>query len=732
MNRTALNYTTLLLYVFGFLLLLEWMYPVEQLTDTGNIWVFMLYLLLALAFSYFQVGLLYRVLVKTGYVLFALHYLYFAEPFFSFGWLPVLLSDFAANIQHLVLFRWDQLSNIFRSILFFILIGLMAYLMKYWLVVQRRILVFFIMTLIYVTVLDTFTVYDASAAIIRTVIIGFLLMGILTFLRVVEKERIAMPPARANMKGWILPFVFLIAASTFFAYVIPKSDPRWPDPVPYIESFVTGIRDGTWSQGTGFGTDDSRLGGPFRGDDRVVYVTKSTLSHYWRVETKDVYTGKGWVSSRETVNFPLQNFAVPFYPYSERIFAKENHMATIEAKTKASHLIYPAGVRRISSQEDLSFHVDISLEKIHSQRAGKKAAPGHYEVYYNIPDINVNKLKSLRDINLRYLDGRFLERYTQLPDSLPQRVKELAHELTAGHSALYDKVKAVENYFKTSGFVYEQTDVETPGLNDDYVDQFLFETKRGYCDNFSTSMIVLLRSAGIPARWVKGYTEGEFRRFDEQGLQEREITNNNAHSWVEVYFPDIGWIPFEPTISFTGNPRLQGEEFSEPVEEEPEVPEENGEEAPEEEPLEPAVDENSGESSAEQGGRDNKAHFINIAKAVLAGAAGILIITGLVLFFTRKKWLPYYYISRFKKKNDNEAFLAAYQVLLKQLERCGIKRRPEQTLREYAQSVDLKFSTTEMSMITSYYEHYLYKGVLGENTWQRTREAWERMMKTIA
>ncbi|MBD4895172.1 hypothetical protein GUF81_05585, partial [Xanthomonas citri pv. citri] len=93
--------------------------------------------------------------------------------------------------------------------------------------------------------------------------------------------------------------------------------------------------------------------------------------------------------------------------------------------------------------------------------------------------------------------------------------------------------------------------VTIPKNDEDYVDQFLFETKMGYCDNFSSAMVVLLRSAGIPARWVKGYTSGEYKEAGNKNGSIYEVTNNNAHSWVEVYFPEQGWVTFEPTKGFT-------------------------------------------------------------------------------------------------------------------------------------------------------------------------------------
>ncbi len=81
------------------------------------------------------------------------------------------------------------------------------------------------------------------------------------------------------------------------------------------------------------------------------------------------------------------------------------------------------------------------------------------------------------------------------------------------------------------------------------MDYFLFDTKVGYCDNFSTAMVVLLRAAGLPARWAKGFTGG-YQTGTKDDNKIYTILNSNAHSWPEVYFPGFGWLPFEPTRFF--------------------------------------------------------------------------------------------------------------------------------------------------------------------------------------
>ena len=149
--------------------------------------------------------------------------------------------------------------------------------------------------------------------------------------------------------------------------------------------------------------------------------------------------------------------------------------------------------------------------------------------------------------------------------------------ITEKQESVYDKTKAIERYFARNGFVYDQKNVAIPEENDDYVDQFLFDTKRGYCDNFSTSMVVLLRTIGIPARWAKGFAPGETSK-NAEGDRIYQITNNEAHSWVEAYMPGLGWMPFEPTIGFSGPADIHYD--LELEDNDPEIPERKEQEQP--------------------------------------------------------------------------------------------------------------------------------------------------------
>ncbi|MBC8931800.1 transglutaminase domain-containing protein, partial [Escherichia coli] len=77
-------------------------------------------------------------------------------------------------------------------------------------------------------------------------------------------------------------------------------------------------------------------------------------------------------------------------------------------------------------------------------------------------------------------------------------------------------------------FTYSTDDAKETPRGADYVDQFLFETQIGYCDNFSTSMVVMLRTLGIPARWAKGYTPGESEKKENDAKTPYTITNNKT------------------------------------------------------------------------------------------------------------------------------------------------------------------------------------------------------------
>lgn len=133
--------------------------------------------------------------------------------------------------------------------------------------------------------------------------------------------------------------------------------------------------------------------------------------------------------------------------------------------------------------------------------------------------------------------------YLKLP-RLDPRIPRLAQEITASADNSYDKAIAIEQYLRTRfGYTLELSRTAPR----DPLAEFLFERKQGHCEYFASSMAVMLRTLGIPARIVNGFRTGEFNDITSEYI----VRAANAHSWVEAYFPAYGWVSFDPTPAGT-------------------------------------------------------------------------------------------------------------------------------------------------------------------------------------
>jgi hypothetical protein len=129
--------------------------------------------------------------------------------------------------------------------------------------------------------------------------------------------------------------------------------------------------------------------------------------------------------------------------------------------------------------------------------------------------------------------------YLQLPE-LDPRIAALAQQVTARAPTAYDKAAAIELYLRTHyGYTLELSG--SPRVHP--LAYFLFERRAGHCEYFAAAMTVMLRTLGIPARYVNGFLPGEYNELGEDFI----VRASDAHSWVEVYFPEYGWVSFDPT-----------------------------------------------------------------------------------------------------------------------------------------------------------------------------------------
>jgi transglutaminase-like putative cysteine protease len=142
-----------------------------------------------------------------------------------------------------------------------------------------------------------------------------------------------------------------------------------------------------------------------------------------------------------------------------------------------------------------------------------------------------------------------LQNYLSLPDDLPALITQTAQQVTSGAADNYDKAVALQAYFRSSQFHYSLTapvSGDYDGDNAQMIAAFL-QAKEGYCVHFASAMAVMARVLGIPSRIAIGYAPGQLATGTDNGQQVYNVYTDQLHSWPELYFQGIGWLPFEPT-----------------------------------------------------------------------------------------------------------------------------------------------------------------------------------------
>ncbi|NQY57108.1 MAG: transglutaminase domain-containing protein [Ilumatobacteraceae bacterium] len=146
--------------------------------------------------------------------------------------------------------------------------------------------------------------------------------------------------------------------------------------------------------------------------------------------------------------------------------------------------------------------------------------------------------------------------YVELPDDLPDVVEERAREVTAGATSSFEAARRLQDWFQSE---FEYSLEVQPGHDGNAIESFLRE-RVGYCEQFAGTYAAMMRSLGIPARVAVGFTPGLL-----QPDGSYSVLGRNAHAWPEVWFDDLGWVPFEPTPgrgapgaeNYTGQPIQQ-------------------------------------------------------------------------------------------------------------------------------------------------------------------------------
>jgi transglutaminase-like putative cysteine protease/uncharacterized protein (DUF58 family) len=257
----------------------------------------------------------------------------------------------------------------------------------------------------------------------------------------------------------------------------------------------------------------------------------------WRGVVLDRFDGLEWSNTRSDMDWIVTDIQGRFHPRRGDRVADADPSRVLRQEIRLepgrSRALFAAAAPRVLSSEDMLFLAE--------DGAGSLRLPGvpgrrlSYTVESELPVANTALLRAATGPEPPGIAALHL----RLPE-LDGRVAELASRLTANAPTRYDAAVALESWLATN--LAYSLEVNDTGRADPLA-AFLFDGMAAHCEYFATSMVILARSAGIPARFAAGYLRGERNRFSRRFT----VRQSDAHSWVEVYFPGHGWVPFDPT-----------------------------------------------------------------------------------------------------------------------------------------------------------------------------------------
>lgn len=504
---------------------------------------------------------------------------------------------------------------------------------------------------------------------------------------------------------------------------------------------------------TGFASEEKELGGKVKLDDTLTLEVESPEIIYLKGASPDFYTGYSWKNTSEGflklddeyngVNLDLLELNEGFRILSEEedYLDKYFNLNTIKIryrKLNTKSLFVPVKTKLIEMKENNSVDIFVTpndvvfaneylkqdcfytLKAYHIKYADKEfqniLKRSYRGIYYDIiKEMVKNDSKSIsfgKDMNKQNIElhininnstlntllklenhaSIIYTKYLKLPDDLPERVVNLAHEITSDAVSNYDKAKAIENYLSGNyPYTLSPGDIQR---GEDFVESFLFDVKEGYCTYYASAMTVLARCIGLPARYVEGYV---LPSKPESG-NTYKVTNKKAHAWVELYFEGFGWLPFEPTAPFI--PAFYGRDNSST----------NYSSEFYEDPLmEDYIDEL--DSYAQQyydPGTSHTNNFSGYEKVVYFITILLVIIILVVLLYNILRiTVKFYKIKAMKPDRGIKALFEYYLKILK-FQKLGI--RPGETPYQYAERVDkeMVFAHTKFVQITKIFVRARY------------------------
>lgn len=579
---------------------LEWLIPLIDLADGGEVvivrWFMVLTACLLLTGS-FKLPFALNSILPFTYIAFVLMMIYGHGISLAWYW------DFFKTVEQDILNivntgDWHNLSAESRALVLFIGWSMLVLSVQKLVAGKKSILLFLFITIFYLILLQTYTDASILDSLYRVVAEGLLIQAwLFVFGMSLEENKTSSMPSEYPLqaKRWLFSSMIIVLCCVIGAMYMSKQL-HVTKSVPYswqetMQAFSTwGESKNLQSNSShgqresGYSQNDRVLGAPLTLRHEPYFIASSPVPTYWRGESKDYYNGQGW-QSMTTSTLVTNNDAQEALSLGTEGALKQPEIVQrifFINPVQQEQVLFTGGiplrVPTLYSGQSNHEHLNVPIRYDAMGQSLISAQPSSMVKSYQSYDIAVapqpivseDLRRNERNEGIKQTEQNAGEdpawvkqHYLQLPEALPKRISSLAEQLTATTTNRYDAVMAIKHYLEKN-YRYELK-TTPPSAKQDFVDHFLFEQKVGYCDHFSTSMVVLLRSSGIPARWVKGFAPGSLitsTSEKNEGTQEPTsggsyenrylVSYADAHSWVEVYFEGVGFVPFDPTPGYDG------------------------------------------------------------------------------------------------------------------------------------------------------------------------------------
>lgn len=281
--------------------------------------------------------------------------------------------------------------------------------------------------------------------------------------------------------------------------------------------------------------------------DVEVFSVRSEARSYWRLTSLERFDGRIWSSegrySKTDDKLPIS--LAPSQPTANKTVTQKYKIGAL------SSIWLPAAFTPISINGTPARYDPISASLLTENETANELT---YEVTSQLTSFTQADLKS----SPRLVPSSIKNTYLALPDNFSPRIRAEARRIVSTAPSPYDKALSLQDYFRSPQFTYDLN--VGAGHDGNALENFVFETRRGYCEQFAGVYAAMARSIGLPARVAVGFTPGE---LSSDGTY--IVKGRNGHAWPEVYLEGYGWVGFEPTPgrgipnseNYTGVPEQQ-------------------------------------------------------------------------------------------------------------------------------------------------------------------------------